>query len=237
MNGSGRLNREPGEIACTVPIRRTRWVSFRVGLATVFIAALVAATSVAVFAGLLTLLKVEVDGFWIVFLFGLCWFGLFFLSYPLQRRYARSRDLRRPGISLNGGSLSVPLEEDFTLHFKLGEPHELMFGWYEHVMTSASYQGTHTRGVWTHAMLAQNGQGLYLIAEDSIREAQSAGWPKTTVPTTPTMPRVSLWASDLVALVEAMRTRAARPAPAEPHTHTATNARLSTSATNKSKNY
>ncbi|HEY0082999.1 MAG TPA: hypothetical protein VGB61_09435 [Pyrinomonadaceae bacterium] len=210
MSASGRLNREPGEFAYTVPVRRTRWVSFWVGLAAVFIAALAAAMSVAAFGGLLTLLKVEVDGFWIIFLFGLFCFGLFFLSYPLQRRYARSRDLRWPGISLNGGVLSVPLEKKSTLHFNLGEPHELAFGWCEHVMTSVSYQGTHTRGVWTHAMLTQNGQGLYLIAEDSIREAQSAGWPKRTIPATPTMPRVSMWASDLVALLEAIRTRSAR---------------------------
>ncbi len=219
MSASDRLKREPGEVAYTVPVRRTRWVSFLVGLAAVFIAALVAATSVTAFAGLLTLTHVEVDGVWIIFLFGLFWFGLFFLSYPLQRRYARSRDLRRPGISLNGGVLSVPLEKNSTLHFNLGEPHELAFGWYEHVMTSVSYQGTHTRGVWTHAMLAQNGQGLYLIAEDSIREAQSAGWPKSTVPATPTMPRVSLWASDLVALVDVLRTRSVRPMPAEPQAH------------------
>lgn len=206
------MHREPGEVSYTVPIRRTRRVSFWVGLATIFIAALLAATSVAACAGLLLCLNVKVDGFWIIFLFGLFWFGLFFLSYPLQRGYARSRDVCRPGISLIGRRLSVPLENDSTLHFKLDEPHELNFGWSEHVMTSVSYRGGHTRGVWTHAVLSQNGQGLYLIAEDSIREAQAAGWPKSTVPAKPSMPRVNLWASDLVTLLEVIRTRRVRPA-------------------------
>jgi hypothetical protein len=192
-------------------------VSCWVGVAAVIAAAVSAALLVAALFALLSWLKGEVDGFWIVFLFGLLWFALFFLSYPLQRRYARSRDLRRPGISFNDGRLTVSVARNATMHFKLDEPHELLFGWWEHVMTSASYQGTHTRAIWTHATLTQAGQQLFLLAEDAVREAQSAGWPKTPDSSTPAMPHVSLWASDLVVLVEAIRTTRPARASATPH--------------------
>lgn len=198
---------EAGEVLFKVPLRRTRWTSFWVGAATVIIAALLAVLSVIALGGLLTWLKVEFDGFWFIFLFGLLWFGFFFLSYPSQRRYARSRDLRRPGINFVNGKLTVPVSQDFILHFNLDETHELLFGWYEHVMTSAGGPTSNSRAVWTHAMLSQAGQELFLIAEDSIREAQSADWPKTLDASTPTMPRVQLWASDLVELVAAIRSR------------------------------
>jgi hypothetical protein len=72
-------------------------------------------------------------------------------------------------------------------------------------MTSAGGPTNSSRAVWTHALLSQAGQELFLIAEDSIREAQSAGWPKTPDASTQTMPRLQLWASDLVELVEAAR--------------------------------
>jgi hypothetical protein len=179
---------------------------------------MLAAASAAALLGLLALLKINIDGAWIIILFGFLWFGLFFLSYPLQRRYARSRDLRRPGISLINDVLTVPVTQDSLLHFKLDEPHELAFGWWEHVMTSAHEQFSNTRAVWTHATLSQARQRLFLIAEDSVREAQSAGWPKmpgaatteiTPDAATPEVFRVSLWASDLVALFEVIRTRTA----------------------------
>ena len=51
---------------------------------------------------------------------------------------------------------------------------------------------------------------MNFIAEDSIREAQSANWPNTPNTqdgATPALPRVRLWASDLVALIAAMRAR------------------------------
>ena len=198
---------EAGEVLCNVPLRRTRWVSFWVGAAAVIIAALLSVLSMVALGGLLMWLKVDFDGFWYIFLFGLLWFGLFFLSYPLQRRYARSRDLRRPGINFVNGKLTVPVAQDFILHFNLDETHELLYGWYEQVMTSAGGATSNSRAVWTHAVLSQAGQELFFIAEDSIREAQSAGWPKTPDASTPTMPRVQLWASDLVELVEAMRSR------------------------------
>ncbi|HZH30078.1 MAG TPA: hypothetical protein VEY11_04900 [Pyrinomonadaceae bacterium] len=204
------MNTATREVSVSVPVRRTRWVSFWVGVAAVVAAAVSAVLLVGALFALLSWLEVEVDGFWIIFLFGLLWFALFFLSYPLQRRYARSRDLRRPGISFIDGRLAVPVAQGSTMHFKLDEPHELVFGWWEHVMTSASYQGAHTRAVWTHARLTQAGQQLFLIAEDAVREAQSAGWPKTPDSSTPTMPCANLWASDLVVLVEAMRARPAR---------------------------
>ncbi|HEY9401704.1 MAG TPA: hypothetical protein VIQ24_03345 [Pyrinomonadaceae bacterium] len=207
---------EATEISCSVPVRRTRWTSFWIGVAAVIIAALSAALSVFAVGGLLMWLRVDFDGFWVVFMFGLLWFGLFFLSYPLQRRYARSRDLRHPGISFADGKLTVPVARDFILRFDLDEPHELMFGWYEHVMTSAGGATKNSRAVWTHAVLSQAGQQLFLIAEDAIREAQSSRWPKTPDASTQTMPRVQLWASDLVELVEAMRTRV-RPTATERH--------------------
>jgi hypothetical protein len=188
-----------------VPIRRTRWTSFWVGLAAVVIAALTAALSVAALGVSLTLSGVGFDGFWVVFLFALLWFGLFFLSYPLQRRYARSRDLRRPCISFVEGILTVPPAAESVLNFNLDEPHELRLGWCEQVMTSAGGPTGNTRAVWTHALLSQGGRGLLLIAEDSVREAQSAGWPKTPDASTASTPRVRLWACDLVPLAEAMR--------------------------------
>jgi hypothetical protein len=198
---------EAGEVLCSVPLRRTRWTSFWVGAATVIIAAVLAVLSVIALGGLLMWLKVDFDGFWYIFLFGLLWFGLFFLSYPWQRRYARSRDLLRPGINFVKGKLTVPVAQDSILHFNLDETHELLFGWYEQVMTSAGGPTKNSRAVWTHAVLSQAGRELFLIAEDSIREAQSAGWSKTPDASTPTMPRVQLWASDLVELVEAIRSR------------------------------
>jgi hypothetical protein len=168
---------------------------------------MLAVLSVLALGGLLLWLQVGFDGFWFIFLFGFLWFGFFFLSYPSQRRYARSRDLRRPGINFVDGKLTVPVTQDFIFRFNLDEKHELLFGWYEQVMTSAGGATKNSRAVWTHAVLSQAGQELFLIAEDSIREAQSAGWPKTPDASTQTMPRVQLWASDLVELVEAVRSR------------------------------
>ncbi|HEX8423007.1 MAG TPA: hypothetical protein VF634_06330 [Pyrinomonadaceae bacterium] len=188
-----------------VPIRRTRRTSFWIGVAAVIISALLAVLSVVALGGLLTLLKVNCDGFWFIFLFGSLWFGLFFLSYPAQRLYARSRDLRGPHIRFVNGILTVPVARDFTLHFKLDEPHELIFGWFEHVMTSVDGPTKNTRAVWTHATLSQGERGVFLIAEDAVREAQSAGWPKIPDASTPSTPRVQLWASDLVELIEAVR--------------------------------
>lgn len=199
------MQREAAEVLCSVPIRRTRWTSFWIGVAAVIISALLAVLSLVALGGLLVWLKVNFDGFRVIFLFGLLWFGFFFLSYPAQRRYARSRDLRRPGLTFVNGMLTVPVAQDSVLHFKLDEPHELVFGWFEHVMTSAGGPTKNTRSVWTHATLSQGGRGVVLIAEDAVREAQSASWPKIPDASTPTTPRVQLWASDLVALVEAMR--------------------------------
>jgi hypothetical protein len=122
------LQVKAAEVLCNVPLRRTRWTSFWIGAAAVIIAALLSVVSLVALGGLLMWLKVHFDGFWYIFLFGLLWFGLFFLSYPSQRRYARSRDLRHPGISFINGTLTVPVSRDFILHFNLDEPHELLFG-------------------------------------------------------------------------------------------------------------
>jgi hypothetical protein len=209
-DGRDCLQREATEVLCYVPIRRTRWTSFWIGVAAVIISALLAVLALVALGGLLMLLQINFDGFRVIFLFGLCWFGLFFLSYPAQRRYARSRDLRLPGISFVNGLLSVPVERDVILRFRLDEPHELIFGWFEHVMTSAGGPAKNTRAVWTHATLSQAGRGVFFIAEDAVREAQSANWAKIPDASTPDTPRVQLWASDLVELVEAMQTFSSR---------------------------
>jgi hypothetical protein len=162
----------------------------------------------AALSGLLLLLPVNINGVVIILIFGSLWFGLFFLSLPWQRRYARSLDLRRPGIRLTDGLLALPVTDKLTLRFKLGEPHDLMFGWYEVLIKSTGGPTTNTRSLMTYAILSQAGQQLFLKAEDSVREAQMAAWPNSTSATTPER-SVRLWASDLVVLVEAMR--AARP--------------------------
>jgi hypothetical protein len=183
------------------------------------VAVVVSALTASALVGLLLLLlsPAAFDGAVVIIVFSFLWLGFFFLSYPLQRRYARALDMRRPGISLADGILKVPVTEDSTLHFNLVEPHDLTFGWWEHVSVSAGGPTSRTRAVWTHATLSQNGQQLFLIAEDSIRKAQSTGWPKTPDASTQTMPRVQLWAGDLVALVEAWR---ARVTPSVPETRT-----------------
>jgi hypothetical protein len=189
------------EISLVVPVRRSRWVSFWVGVA----AALFSLLSAAALAGLLLLLLPNVfDGAWVIIVFGLLWFGLFFLSLPRQRRYARSRDLRRPGVRLVGSVLTIPLADDTTVQFDLDEPHELTFGWFEVITKSTGGPTTNTRSLTTFALLSQGGRELLLHAEESVREAQSAGWPNRTSPTWPDR-RVRLWAGDLVTLVEAVR--------------------------------
>ncbi|MBC7931373.1 MAG: hypothetical protein H7Z38_12495 [Rubrivivax sp.] len=188
------------EISFSVPIRRSRWVSFWLGAAAFVVSLLLAAALV----GLLLVLPVNVDGAVVIIVFGFLWFGLFFLSYPLQRRYARALDLRRPGISLTDGLLTIPLNDDRTLRFKLEEPHELTFGWFEVVTRTPGGPVNYTRGFMTYAILSQAGQQLFLKAEESCREAKAAGWPNSTYSATPAL-SVRLWASDLVALVEAVR--------------------------------
>lgn len=210
-----KLMSAPSESAATavsvgVPVRRTRWVSFWVGVAAVFLSLLAAVA----LAGLLLLLPV--NGTWVVIAFGALWFGLFFLSLPWQRGYARSFDLRRPGARLQGGRLTIPLGDDAEMSFDLNEPHELTYGWLEIVMSGGAGPTTNTRGLVTYAVLSQGGRGLFLQAEDSVSEAQSAGWPNRTNSFTPDL-GVRLWASDLVTLVEAVRTHA-RPAPPQPQT-------------------
>ena len=79
-------------------------MSFWIGVAAVVGSLLLASA----LAGLLLLLPVNVDGAVVIIVFSFLWFGLFFLSYPLQRRYARSLDLRRPGSSSATVLLSIP---------------------------------------------------------------------------------------------------------------------------------
>ena len=185
-----------------VPIRHSRRVSFWVGVGAAGISLLTAAA----LTGLLLLLPPVLDGAWIVLVFASLLFGLFFLSLPWQKRYARSFDLRRPGAHLVGGLLTVPLADDSARRFDLGEPHELNYGWSE-IVTPGGGPTTNTRGLMTYAALSQAGRELLLRAEDSVREAQTAGWPHRTSSPTPSR-SVRLWASDLVTLVEAARSHA-----------------------------
>ena len=83
------MNKEQTRDFFSVPIRRTRWTSFWIGVGAVVVAFALAALLAAALAGLFVLLKVNFGGTVIIIVFGVLWFGLFFLSYPLQRRYAR----------------------------------------------------------------------------------------------------------------------------------------------------
>lgn len=198
------MKSESVDVSCSVPLRRTRWTSFWIGVAAVVVSFLLASA----LASLMMLLPFEVDGAVVISVFGLIWFGGFFLSLPWQRHRARARDLRRVGITLAGSQLTIPLNDDSALHFKLDEPHELLFGWFEVVTKSTGGPTANTRGLMTYAILRQAGRELFLKAEDSVREAQAAGWPNSTSSETPAR-SVRLWASDLVVLVEAVRMRSA----------------------------
>lgn len=184
-----------------VPTRLSRWVSFWVGVG----AAVLSMLTAAALTGLLLLLPHAIDGAWVVIVFAALLFGLFFLSLPWQRRYARSFDLRRPGARLDGRRLTIPLANDATMRFDLGEPHELTYGWFEVITHGGGGPTSNTRGLMTYAILSQAGRELFLQAEDSIREAQAAGWPNRASVKTPDR-RVRLWASDLVTLIEAVAT-------------------------------
>ena len=187
----------------SVPVRRSRWVSFWVGVGAVVLSLLTAAS----LTGLLLLLTSAIDGAWVVILFAALWFGLFFLSLPGQKRYARSFDLRRPSARLDGGLLTVPLTDGSTMSFDLCRPHELNYGWFEVITRGGGGPTTNTRGLMTYAILSQAAQELFMQAEDSVREAQTVGWPNKTSVKTPDR-SVRLWASDLVTLIEAARTYA-----------------------------
>lgn len=200
------MKTEATTVSCSVPIRRSRWPSFWIGVAAVIASFLM----VAALAGSLLLLpfKIFTDGAVLIIVFGVLWFTLFFISLRRQRRCARALDLRRPCICLVDSFLTIPLTGEDTLHFKLDEAHELIFGWFEVVIKSTGGPTTNTRSLMTYAILTQGAQQLFLKAEDSAREAQAAGWPNATSATTPAL-SVRLWASDLVALIEALRARAA----------------------------
>jgi hypothetical protein len=185
----------------TFPIRRTRWLSFFIGAATLILTALIAAG----LSGLLMLAVNTIGGVMLIILFGFFWGCLFFLSYPWQRRFARALDCRRPGISLDGDRLTVPIDAGITMHFNLSEPLELSYGWFDTQVATIAAPTMHTQNVLTYAVLSQAGQQLFLKAEDSVREAIAAGWSKSDNVTEIT-PGLRLWERDLVALVEFLRT-------------------------------
>ena len=142
---------------------------------------------------------------------GALWFGLFFLSRPLQKHCARSLDSRRPGLTLSAETLSVPTPEDNAITIRPGAPYELTYGWGEYAAKSAGGPTSNTLGVLTHATLTQGGVSLFFKAEDSAREAEAAGWPRVTFTEAEGRTQVRLWAVDLVSLVGAMRSAGAPP--------------------------
>lgn len=186
--------------AVNFPIRRSRWLSFFIGAATLVVSALLAAG----LSGLLMLAVNTISGVLLIILFGFFWGCFFFLSYPWQRRFARALDCRRPGISLDGDRLTVPTGPGITMKFNLSEPHQLMFGWFDTQVATIAAPTMHTRAVLTYAVLSQDGQQLLLKAEDSVRDAIAAGWSKSGNVAEVT-PELRLWARDLVALVELVR--------------------------------
>jgi hypothetical protein len=100
----------------------------------------------------------------------------------------------------------VPVPDGPAMQFKLDEPHELVFGWWEFVVTGGGGPTANTRTVLAHATLAQAGRRVLLKAEDSVRPALAAGWRKT--PPNSAAHAARLWAGDLVVLVEAIRAQA-----------------------------
>ena len=103
---SERLKAEAVEVTCSVPLRRSRRVSLWIGVA----AAAVSLLRAAALAGLMLLWPVGVDGAVAVIVLGFLWFGLFF-GLRWLKRYGRSLDLRRPGIGLADGLLTVPVSD------------------------------------------------------------------------------------------------------------------------------
>lgn len=154
------------------------------------------------------LLITTISGTAVLIVFHFLWWGFFFTSFLWHRRLVRSLDLRRPGIRLVSAILEVPLKDDSTLRFNLDEPFELSFGWCTSLVPTAAAPMTHTRVYLTYAALSQKETQLFLLAEESVREAQAAGWRESEKPE-PVRPEVRLWAKDLVALVETMRTQLA----------------------------
>ena len=190
------MKAEQSEFTFCAPIRRSLVARFWIG-----VAACLASLAAAALAGLLMALY-SLDGAVVLIIVGTLWFGLFFLSLPQQRRVARALDSRRPGVVLEGNVLSVPTTDDSTLRVRLDEPYELTYGWWEYVVKSTGGPVSKTRSVLTHATLTQGGLRLLLKAEDSVREANGAGWPKVTYTEAVGHAPVRLWASDLVSLVE-----------------------------------
>ena len=184
-----------------IPIRRSQWRSFRIGVGAVFAALLLAAGVCA----LLMWLSKDISGVLLIMLFGVILFGGFFGSIPWQRRYSRSLDGRKPGVSLAIGVVYVPVKKDSTFIFWTGQPIEVAFGWLEFVVGGGGGPTTKTRTVMSWATLSQAGQNVMLYAEDSVKEAQKAGWQKVISPSAGA-PMIRLWAADLVEFVEFLRT-------------------------------
>jgi hypothetical protein len=198
------LKTEASGATFRAPIRRSRAAGFLVG-----VACGLASLSAAALGGLLISL-IGVEGAAVLTVVGALWFGLFFLSRPLQKRCARSLDSRRPGVALSEGLLAVPASDGSALIIRLGEPYRLTYGWWEYVAKGTGGPASNTRTVLTHATLSQGGVSLFFKAEDSVREAAAAGWPRGAFNEAAGRRHVRLWASDLVSLVEEIRSAGAR---------------------------
>lgn len=185
-----------------VAIRRSQGTSFGIGVAVVFVALLLA---VGVCALLMWLLA-KISAVAIILIFGVTWFGVFFASIPLQRRYARALDGRKPGVSLSPGMLTVPVKPGSTLVFWTHQPIEVAFGWLEFISQGGGGPTSQTRTVMSWATLSQAGQHVILQAEDSIKAAQKAGWQKATSPLAGAT-KIRLWECDLVELAEYLKAR------------------------------
>lgn len=147
------------------------------------------------------------DGALVIIIFGVLWFGFFFFSYSLQKKFARRLDLRRPCICLVNDLLTIPVSKTTTLRFKLDEPLGLKFGWFE--VVARNHKGGNTHWFMTYALLSQGEHQVLMDAEYTAREAQAAGWLILTNRDVTPEHHLRLWAGDLVVLVEAIRAQTA----------------------------
>src|SRR5262245_50310856 len=130
-----------------IPIRRSIWQSFFIGVAAIVLSGIVAAE----LAGLLMWItptrpaqppeRAPVEaltkrpprhadyGALVVLGLGLVLFGGYFGSIRWQRRLSRSLDSRRPGIRIADGVMAVPVGAGRVLQINLSQPYSLNFGW------------------------------------------------------------------------------------------------------------
>ncbi len=165
---------------------------------------MLSALMAAAISWLVSLVLSKLSGTQLIILFTAIWWCVFFLSFSWQRRLARAIDSQRPGIYLKQGLLEVPLTDDRSLRFDLDKPSELRYGWSESAVATVASPTMNTRVRLTYATISQNGQQLFLRADESVSKAKAAGWPKSECVES-FIPAVRLWANDLVRLIDALR--------------------------------